>query len=103
VALIGVEHLWQGGWRTSWPVWFIEVFGTSSLAGYFFHEMLLYYRIFGFSFERIWRDRCSWPQYWAVLALLVACTFALTVLLDRLYQRADRLISPPPRPLPLPQ
>jgi uncharacterized membrane protein len=103
VALIGVEQLWRGGWRTSWPVRFVEVFGTSSLAGYFFHEMLLYFRIFGFSFERVWGNRCSWPQYWAVLALLAACTFALTVLLDRLYQRADRLISPRPRPLPLSQ
>jgi uncharacterized membrane protein len=117
VLLLGVERLWPGTGRGSAPsgartmaappgqpprprglpapVRFIEVFGTSSLAGYFLHEMLLYYRIFGFSFERIWRDRCSWPQYWAVLSLLIACTFALTVLVDRVYRRVDKALSAP--------
>src|SRR5256885_1826443 len=32
----------------------VELFGTSSLAGYFFHQMLLFYRVAGFSFETVW-------------------------------------------------
>ena len=71
----------------------LESFGTSSLAGYFLHEMLLYYRIFGFSFHRVWGEHCSWNQYWAVLALLIAATFALVLLVDRLYRRADAWLA----------
>jgi uncharacterized membrane protein len=74
--------------RSTAPVRFVEVFGTSSLAAYFFHQMLLFFRIGGFSFQAVWGDRCSWPQYWMVTALLIACTFALTWLMDRVYQRA---------------
>src|SRR6266849_8958458 len=44
LALMAAERF-QGRWRTSAPVRFIEVFGTSSLAGYFFHQMLLYKQI----------------------------------------------------------
>ena len=82
LALLALEQLRQGR-----PLWFIEVFGTSSLAGYFFHEMLLFFRIFGLSFARFWQDRATWPQYWALLAALVAMTFGLTWLTDRVYQR----------------
>ena len=89
IVLLAVERTWK-----SVPVRFIEVFGTSSLAGYFFHEMLLFFRIRGFCFEAVWGNRLSWPQYWPVLALLIACTFVLTWLTDRLYRRADAFISP---------
>ena len=75
--------------RTSALVRFIEVFGSSSLAGYFFHQMLLFFHLFGFSFEKFWGNRCSWPQYGALLALLIAMTFALTVLTDAIYQRVQ--------------
>ena len=88
LALLAVERV-QGAWSTSRPVRFVEVFGTSSLAGYFIHEMLLYFHIAGFSFQVVWGDRCSWPRFGAVLALLIACTFALTWLTDQLYRRAD--------------
>jgi uncharacterized membrane protein len=74
--------------RATLPVRFIEVFGTSSLAGYFFHQMLLFFRIGGFSFQAAWGDRCTWPQYWGLTALLIACTFVLTWVTDRVYQRA---------------
>jgi uncharacterized membrane protein len=88
LLLLGVERLARGA--GPWPVRFVEVFGTSSLAGYFLHEMLLFYRFAGFSFETVWGNRCSWPLYWPVLALLIAATFALTVLVDRVYRRLDR-------------
>ena len=92
IVLLAVERTWK-----SVPVRFIEVFGTSSLAGYFFHEMLLFFRIRGFCFEAVWGNRLSWLQYWPVLALLIACTFVLTWLTDRLYRRADAFISPDAR------
>ncbi len=93
LALLAVERV-PGAWNASLPVRFVEVFGTSSLAGYFIHEMLLYFHLAGFSFEVVWGNRCSWPRYAAVLALLIACTFVLTWLTDQLYRRADaRLIA----------
>jgi uncharacterized membrane protein len=88
LALLGLERLGPGG-----PVVrFVEVFGTSSLAGYFLHEMLLFFRFFGFSFEAAWGNRSTWASYWPRLALLIAATFALTMLVDRLYRRADRAL-----------
>lgn len=83
---------------------FIEVFGTSSLAAYFFHLMLLYYRIFGFSFEALWGTRCSWPRYCLLLALLIAATFVLTLANDWGYARTlapTRAAPPRERPQPV--
>jgi len=102
LLLLALEQRVPGRWRSSAPLRFVEVFATSSLAGYFFHEMLLFFRIFGFSFEAVWGKSCSWPQYWAVIALLAACTFALTWATDRIYQAVDRRLSgaaPAPQPL----
>ncbi|GAC1339555.1 MAG: hypothetical protein NVSMB23_08730 [Myxococcales bacterium] len=88
LLLLGVERLARGA--SPWPVRFVELFGTSSLAGYFLHEMLLFYRFAGVSFEAVWGSRCTWARYWPVLALLIAGTFALTLLVDRVYRRVDR-------------
>ena len=96
LLLLGVEHRVQGSWRTSAPVRFVEVFGMSSLAGYFFHQALLFKQVFGFSFEARWGEKCSWPGYAALVALLIACTFALTWLTDQIYQRVDRRLATPP-------
>jgi uncharacterized membrane protein len=78
----------QARWRASAPVRFVEVFGTSSLAGYFFHQMLLYKQIAGFSFDAVWGKRCDWAQYALLTALLLACTFVLTWAMDHVYRRA---------------
>ena len=100
LALLGLEQRWHGASRASWPVKLVELFGTSSLAAYFFHEMLLFFRILGLSFDRFFRDRCSWPQYWALLLVLLAMTWALTWATDQLYRRVDRAITVPAlRPL----
>ena len=88
VLLLMAAERWLGRWRASAPVRFIEVFGTSSLAGYFFHQMLLYKQIRGFSFDAVWGKRCDWTQYWLLTALLIACTFVLTWAMDRVYRRA---------------
>ncbi len=87
LALMAAERS-QARWHTSAPVRFIEVFGTSSLAGYFFHQMLLYKQIGGFSFDAVWGKRCDWTQYALLTALLIACTFVLTWATDRIYRRA---------------
>ncbi|MFL5312807.1 MAG: heparan-alpha-glucosaminide N-acetyltransferase domain-containing protein [Myxococcales bacterium] len=87
LVLMGAERS-QRRWRASAPVRFIEVFGTSSLAGYFFHQALLYKQIAGFSFDALWGKRCDWTQYALLTALLIACTFVLTWATDRVYRRA---------------
>ena len=87
LALMAAERL-QGRWRTSLPVRFVEMFGTSSLAGYFFHQALLYKQIRGFSFDAVWGKHCDWAQYWLLVALLIACTFVLTWATDQVYRRA---------------
>ena len=94
VLLLMAAERSQGRWRTSAPVRFIEVFGTSSLAGYFFHQMLLYKQIGGFSFDAVWGKHCDWIQYALLTALLIACTFVLTWAMDRVYRHAwVRMIS----------
>jgi hypothetical protein len=82
LLLMGLEQALKGR-----PIWLIEVFGTSSLAAYFFHEMLLFYRVFGLSFARFWLDQATWPQYWLLLGVLLCMTFGLTWLTDRVYRR----------------
>lgn len=67
---------------------FIETFGTASLSAYFFHEALLFYRTFGFSFERFWGNRSGWAQY----AVLTVALIALTYLLCRALDPVDRAV-----------
>ena len=93
IALLAVERFVPGAWRTSLAIRFVEVFGTSSLAGYFIHEMLLYYRIRGLSFQAIWGEQLSWGGFVPVLGLLIAMTFAITWLIDQVYRRVDAAIS----------
>jgi hypothetical protein len=60
--------------------------------------MLLFFPIFGFSFEARWGKSADWPHYWGLVALLVACTFALTVAVDRVYRVVERRLSPAAAP-----
>ncbi len=68
------------------PVRWIEVFGTSSLAAYFYHQVLLFYPVFGFSFEAWWGKRCDWTGYSVRTSALIAATFFLARATDRAYQ-----------------
>ncbi|RJS19792.1 hypothetical protein DRW03_22165 [Corallococcus sp. H22C18031201] len=69
---------------------FIEVFGTSSLSAYFFHQMLLFYRTAGvFSFQRFWGDRSGWLLYTGLTLALIA----LTYLLCRAYDWLERAVK----------
>lgn len=99
VGLLEVETRFAGAWRKSLPVRWVELFGTSSLAGYFFHESLLYYQVFGFSFATVWRDRCSWEKYALLLAALLALTTALVWVTDKVYRALDaKTRRAPPAP-----
>lgn len=100
VALLEVEQRFPGDWRKRAPVRWVELFGTSSLSGYFFHESLLYYRIFGFSFATVWKDRCGWGEYTLLLAAILALTTVLTWGTDRLYRRLDAWTRPAALPTP---
>jgi uncharacterized membrane protein len=90
LVLLALEYSAAGRWQKTPPVRFVELFGHSSMAGYFFHEMLLYYEWFGFSFHRWWGDRSSWGKYWLLTAALIAGTTVLVLLMDRLYVVYDR-------------
>ncbi len=85
LGLLWLEGRVPVGATPSRPRRFVEVFGTSSLSAYFFHEMLLFYRIGGvFSFQRFWGDRSGWLQFWLLLAALIGLTFLLCVATDRM-------------------
>ncbi len=86
LLLLGVEKLRPA------PIWLLEVFGTSSLAGYFWHESLLFYQVRGLSFHALWGDQADWPHYCGLLALLIAMTFALTWLTDRAYRKLEPML-----------
>ncbi|MHB8872937.1 MAG: heparan-alpha-glucosaminide N-acetyltransferase domain-containing protein [Myxococcaceae bacterium] len=90
LGLLAFEHWARAGWRKSAPVRFVETFGTSSMAAYFFHEALLYYRVFGFSFQAWWGQSCGWGKYAALTALLIGMTYLLSLLTDRVYRGAGR-------------
>ena len=92
-ALLALLWFEQKGGKLSKsaPVAFITAFGSSSMAAYFFHEALLYYRLplVGFSFNAWWGQSCGWPKYWALTALLISCTYVLVRVTDKVYRRID--------------
>jgi uncharacterized membrane protein len=101
IALLLIEERAKAGFTKNAAVRFITVFGTSSLAAYFFHEGLLFYRVFGlFSFEKYWGNREGWPAYWALTCLLITATFVLSWLTDRVYAVYDRLLRGKPASSP---
>lgn len=79
------------------PIRFIALFGASSMAAYFFHEMLLFkpLPLLGFSFYKVWGGKVDWGLYWALTAALIACTFACVLAMDRVYARYDKVMSHP--------
>ncbi len=98
LVLLALEHLVRGAWQRTVPVRLIEIFGTSSLAGYFYHESLLYYRIGGVSFHALWGDHSTWARYCALTALLIAMTLVLAWATDKVYRRVDRRLTAPAAP-----
>ncbi|MFP2904163.1 hypothetical protein ACLESD_03630 [Pyxidicoccus sp. 3LFB2] len=91
LGLLWLEGRVPAGAKASRTRRFIEVFGTSSLSAYFFHEMLLFYRVGGvFSFQRFWGDRSGWLGFWLLLAALIVLTFLLCIATDRV----ERVVRP---------
>ncbi|MFP2923673.1 heparan-alpha-glucosaminide N-acetyltransferase domain-containing protein [Pyxidicoccus sp. 3LG] len=91
LGLLWLEGRVPAGAKPSRLRRFVEVFGTSSLSAYFFHEMLLFYRIGGvFSFQRFWGDKSGWVEFWLLLAALILLTFLLCVVTDRV----ERVVRP---------
>lgn len=106
VVLAGLLHVEQRMAHAARSVPFraLELFGTTSLAAYFFHEALLFKAVFGFSFDAVWGDTSGWWKYTALTVLLVGVTWALCWGTDRVYrwveQGAGRLLRPTPEPVP---
>lgn len=97
LGLMAFEKRMSEGWRRSAPVRFIELFGTSSLAAYFFHEMLLFYQVRGVSLDGLFGKRCGWLGYIGLTLCVIAATAVLSALTDRIYQALDsRTRRPPP-------
>ena len=88
LALVGLEVGLEAWGRRdaapSWPRRFLETFGTSSLSAYVLHLGLLYFHVFGLSFEVLWGGRCDWGRYALLTALLIALTYGLCRALDAL-------------------
>jgi hypothetical protein len=61
---------------------FVETFGTASMSAYFFHEALIYFHVFGFSFEKVWGGRSGWGQYTLLAMALIGLTYGLCLALD---------------------
>lgn len=96
VALLELERRFQGDWRKSAPVRWVELFGTSSLSGYYFHQALLYYQVAGFSFATVWKDSCGWLEYGGLLCALLALTTGLVWVTDKAYKAIDAKRPRPP-------
>jgi hypothetical protein len=103
LGLMALETRMPEAWRNSAPARFVDLFGTSSLAAYFFHEMLLYYQVRGISLDVLFGKRCGWGGYAALTLCIIAATAVLTALTDLVYQALDARTrpaskKPPPSP-----
>jgi len=94
LVLLQVEARVPAGARRSPVVWLVELFGTSSLAAYFFHEMLIYYEIRGVSLARVAGGRCGWLGFATLTAVVIAATAVLSWVTDKIYRRLDRRSAP---------
>jgi uncharacterized membrane protein len=82
LGLVGLEGRMASDAAPSRVRRFVETFGTASMSAYFFHEALLYFHIFGFSFEKVWGGRSGWGQYTLLTLALIGLTYGLCIALD---------------------
>jgi uncharacterized membrane protein len=94
LGLLAFEQRIPERWWTSAPLRFVDLFGTSSLAAYFFHEMLLFYQVRGVSLDVLFGKRCGWWGYAGLTLCVIAGTAVLTALTDRIYTALDRRTRP---------
>lgn len=103
LLLVACFRLLERGWPRlidSRVAKWLTAFGGASLSAYFFHEMLLFQRWVGV-FGRAFRDEADWALYWALVPLVVGCTWACV----RLWARVEPKLrarftskAAPPRP-----
>jgi len=98
LVLLAIEARVPVGARRSPAGWLLELFGTSSLAAYFWHEMLIYYEVRGVSLVRLAGGRCGWAGFAGLVVVLVAATALLSWVTDKVYRRLDRRRAPRPVP-----
>ncbi len=96
LVLIGLllleSRLSERGRQRPW-VRFVETLGMSSLAGYFFHEMLIYYQVGGISLAGLARDKLGWGLYLVSWAGLVLVTTLILKGVEWVYPRYEALLS----------
>jgi uncharacterized membrane protein len=90
LGLMAAEARMPARWRSSAPARFVDLFGTSSLAAYFFHEMLLFYQVRGVSLDGLFGRRYGWWGYAGLAMCVIAATAVLTWVTDRIYRKLDR-------------
>jgi uncharacterized membrane protein len=78
LAMLALERLLPEAIKKGRVVGFFEVFGMSSLAAYFGHEVMLYKNIFGICFNTLWGKSAGWALYAILTGALIALTFAFT-------------------------
>ncbi|MGC4114285.1 MAG: heparan-alpha-glucosaminide N-acetyltransferase domain-containing protein [Myxococcales bacterium] len=111
LAMLAAERLLPASVQRGWVVRFFEVFGTSSLAAYFGHEVMLFKNVFGVCFNTLWGKSAGWPLYWALTAALIGLTFVFTWAVAQVYDHGrewlragiSRLRSGSPKPPSLSQ
>jgi uncharacterized membrane protein len=94
LALLAVERWLPASLRRGRVAGFLELFGTSSLAAYFGHEVMIFKRFSGVSLETFCDHRAGWTAYWLLTALIIALTWGYTWLVAWLH---DRVTLWPPR------
>jgi uncharacterized membrane protein len=88
LLLLAAERWLPESVRRGRVVRFFEVFGTSSLAAYFGHEVMLFKNIFGYCFNTLWGKGAGWARYWILVAALIALTYVFTWIVAYLYDHA---------------
>ncbi|WP_224371020.1 heparan-alpha-glucosaminide N-acetyltransferase domain-containing protein [Hyalangium versicolor] len=92
IVLLFLESWMPERWKQGLGVRFIETLGMSSLAGYFFHEMLLYYQVGGISFAGLAKDKLGWGLYLVSWMGLVLVTTLLLKGVEWVYPRYEALL-----------
>jgi uncharacterized membrane protein len=93
LALRFLETRWGEGFRRVPPMRVVELFGTTSLAAYFFHQMILFLHVGHHSLKDHFENQAGWGFFGLLLVGVWAVTWALVWLTDRLYPRYDAWVS----------
>ncbi|MFL5349665.1 MAG: heparan-alpha-glucosaminide N-acetyltransferase domain-containing protein [Hyalangium sp.] len=92
VGLLLLESRLSERARKSLGVRFVELLGMNSLAGYFFHEMLIYYQVRGISLAGLAKDKLGWGLYLVSWMGLVLVTTLILKGVEWVYPRYEALL-----------